>query len=82
MTFAKQMLETYPRDFNVDTDVLTRCIEACHECAQACTACADDCLSEGPSKTWSNASASTWTAPTSASPRAESRTARPDTTRT
>jgi hypothetical protein len=46
MTFAKQMLETYPRDFNVDTAVLTRCIEACYECAQACTACADDCLSE------------------------------------
>jgi hypothetical protein len=40
------MLETYPRDFNVDKDVLARCIEACFDCAQACTACADDCLSE------------------------------------
>ena len=40
------MLETYPRDFNVDKDVLVGCIEACYDCAQACTACADDCLSE------------------------------------
>ena len=46
MAFAKPMLETYPRDFNVDADVLARCIEACYECSQACTACADDCLSE------------------------------------
>jgi uncharacterized protein DUF326 len=44
--YAKPMLETYPRDFNVDADVLARCIEACYECAQACNACADDCLSE------------------------------------
>ena len=43
---ARRMLETYPRDFNVDKDVLTRCIEACADCAQACTQCADDCLSE------------------------------------
>jgi Domain of Unknown Function (DUF326) len=46
MPYAKQMLETYPRDFNVEADVLVRCIEACFDCAQACTACADDCLSE------------------------------------
>jgi hypothetical protein len=46
MTYAKPLLETYPGDFNVDADVLVRCIEACYECAQACTACADDCLSE------------------------------------
>jgi hypothetical protein len=46
MTFAKPMLQTYPRDFNVDADVLARCIEACYACSQACTACADDCLSE------------------------------------
>lgn len=43
---ANRMLETYPRDFNVDKDVLVQCIEACFECAQACTQCADDCLSE------------------------------------
>ncbi len=46
MSYAARMLETYPRDFNVDQDVLARCIEACYDCAQACTACADDCLSE------------------------------------
>jgi hypothetical protein len=43
---ANKMLETYPRDFNVDQAVLVRCIEACFDCAQACTQCADDCLSE------------------------------------
>ena len=43
---ARSMLDTYPRDFNVDRDVLVRCIAACHDCEQACTQCADDCLSE------------------------------------
>lgn len=43
---ARGMLETYPREYNVETYVLVRCIEACYECAHACTACADDCLSE------------------------------------
>jgi len=46
MAYAKPMLDAYPRKFNLDADVLARCIEACYECAQACTACADDCLSE------------------------------------
>jgi hypothetical protein len=46
MTHAAQMLEAYPRDYNVDSAVLARCIDACFDCAQACTACADDCLSE------------------------------------
>jgi hypothetical protein len=43
---AARMLETYPRDFNIDKDLLVRCIEACTDCAQACTQCADDCLGE------------------------------------
>ena len=43
---ANRMLETYPRDFNLDKDLLVRCIEACADCSQACTQCADDCLSE------------------------------------
>jgi hypothetical protein len=43
---ARSMLDTYPRDFNVDRDVLVRCIAACSDCEQACTQCADDCLSE------------------------------------
>lgn len=46
MSYAKQMLDSYPKDYNVDTDLLVACIEACFDCAQACTACADDCLSE------------------------------------
>ena len=46
MSYARQMIETYPRSFNVDTDTLVACIEACYDCAQACTACADACLSE------------------------------------
>ena len=46
MSYAKQMLDTYPRDFNVDASVLAAAIDALSDCAQACTACADDCLSE------------------------------------
>jgi hypothetical protein len=46
MSYAKQMLDTYPRDFNTDAGVLAAAIEALSDCAQACTACADDCLSE------------------------------------
>jgi hypothetical protein len=43
---ARQMLDSYPREFNVDRGLLVRCIEACSDCAEACTQCADDCLSE------------------------------------
>ena len=46
MSYADQMLETYPRDIGVDKAVLARCIDACFDCAQACTACADACLGE------------------------------------
>jgi Domain of Unknown Function (DUF326) len=46
MSYARQMLDTYPRDFNVDAGALTTAIDALSDCAQACTACADDCLSE------------------------------------
>ena len=46
MTHARQMLDTYPRSFNVDADVLTRAIEALADCANTCTQCADACLSE------------------------------------
>jgi hypothetical protein len=46
MSYARQMLDTYPRDFNVDAGVLAAAIDALSDCAQACTACADDCLSE------------------------------------
>jgi Domain of Unknown Function (DUF326) len=46
MSYAKQMLDTYPRDFDVDAGLQAAAIEALSDCAQACTACADDCLSE------------------------------------
>ena len=46
MTYAKPMLDAYPRDFNVDADVLAAFIDAAYQCSEACTACADDCLSE------------------------------------
>ena len=46
MTYARQLLDTYPRTLNVDADVLAATIDALSDCAQACTACADDDLSE------------------------------------
>jgi Domain of Unknown Function (DUF326) len=46
MSYAKQLLDTYPRDFNLDANLLAGAIDALSDCAQACTACADDCLSE------------------------------------
>jgi hypothetical protein len=46
MSYAKQMLDTYPRHFNLDADLLAGAIDALADCAQACTADADDDLSE------------------------------------
>jgi hypothetical protein len=46
MAKAKEMLDTYPRTFNVDAAVLSRAIESLIECANTCTQCADACLSE------------------------------------
>lgn len=46
MTKVREMLDTYPRDFNVDAGLLARAIEALVECANTCTQCADACLSE------------------------------------
>lgn len=46
MAKATEMLETYPRTFNVDSGVLAATIEALVECANTCTQCADACLSE------------------------------------
>jgi hypothetical protein len=43
---ARQMLDAYPRESNVDRGRLVSCIEACYDCADACTQCADDCLGE------------------------------------
>jgi hypothetical protein len=46
MSYAKQLLDTYPRTFNIDAGVLASTIDALNDCAQACTADADDDLSE------------------------------------
>jgi len=46
MSYARQMLDTYARDVNVDAGVLAATIDALNDCAQACTADADADLSE------------------------------------
>lgn len=43
---VKQMIDAYPRDFNVDPALLSRTIEMLDDCANTCTQCADACLSE------------------------------------
>ena len=35
MSYAKRMLDTYPRDFNLDAGVLTAAIDALSDCSQA-----------------------------------------------
>lgn len=46
MTNAHAMLETYPRSFNVDQELLAKAIDAIVDCGNTCTQCADACLSE------------------------------------
>lgn len=46
MSYASQLLDSYPRSFNVDATILAATIDALTDCAQACTANADDDLSE------------------------------------
>jgi hypothetical protein len=46
MSYAKQLLDTYPRDSDVDVGVLAATIDALNDCAQACTADADADLGE------------------------------------
>ena len=38
MRYARQMLDTYSRTFDVDADVLAAAIDALSDCAQACNA--------------------------------------------
>ena len=38
MSYARQMLDTYPRTFNVDAGLLAAVIDALSDCAQACNA--------------------------------------------
>jgi uncharacterized membrane protein len=46
MSYARQLLDTFPGTFNVDAAVLAATTDAVNDCAQACTSCADDSLSE------------------------------------
>jgi len=46
MSYARQMLDTYARDFNVDAGVLAATIDALNDCTQACAADTDADLSE------------------------------------
>ena len=46
MSYARQLLDTYPSSFTVDADVLAAAIDALSACAQACTADVDADLSE------------------------------------
>jgi uncharacterized membrane protein len=46
MSYARQMLDTYPHTFDVDAGVLAATIDALTDCAQACTADTDAVLSE------------------------------------
>jgi hypothetical protein len=46
MSYARQMLDTYPRGLNVDAGVLAATIDALNDCTQACTADADADLGE------------------------------------
>jgi hypothetical protein len=47
MSYARQMLDTYPRTLIVDAGLLAATIDALSDCAQACTADTDADLSEG-----------------------------------
>ena len=46
MSYAKQLLDTYPGSFNVDASLLSSTVDALNECAQACISDADADLSE------------------------------------
>ena len=47
MSPTMPMLDTYPREMNLDRRSLALAIDTIIECGEACTACADACLSEG-----------------------------------
>jgi hypothetical protein len=46
MSYARQILDTYPRALTVDAELLAATIDALSDCAQACTADTDADLSE------------------------------------
>src|SRR5260370_14604269 len=46
MSYARQLLDTYPGNLNADAGVLAATLDALSDCAQACAADADADLSE------------------------------------
>ncbi|MGN6676732.1 MAG: four-helix bundle copper-binding protein [Streptosporangiaceae bacterium] len=46
MSYARRMLDAYPRTINVQGEMLAATIDALSDCAQACAADADNDLSE------------------------------------
>jgi hypothetical protein len=46
MSYARQMLDTYPRPLDLDRGLLAAAIDAVNDCAQACAADTDADLSE------------------------------------
>ena len=46
MSYARQMLDSYPHTLNVDASVLAAAVDAISDCAQACTADTDADLGE------------------------------------
>jgi hypothetical protein len=46
MSYARQLLDTFPRTVSVSADLLAATIDALSDCAQACTADTDADLSE------------------------------------
>src|SRR5436305_1382131 len=46
MSYARRLLDTYPRTVALDVDILAAAIEALNDCAQACIADVDADLSE------------------------------------
>jgi hypothetical protein len=46
MSYARQMLDSYPRTSSLDASVLAAAIDALNDCAQACTADVDADLGE------------------------------------
>ena len=46
MTYARQMLDSYRHDVNVDAGMLAATVDALNDCAQACAADVDADLSE------------------------------------
>ena len=46
MSATMSMLDTHPREFELDAALLSRVIDTLTECATTCTQCADACLGE------------------------------------